>query len=223
MTIAFIPARGGSKRIPRKNIRPFAGKPLIAWPIGAALDSGVFSQVMVSTDDAEIAEVARAYGASVPRLRDADLANDVATISEVISSEIAQLKLTEDICLIYATAAGLSPERLIEGKSRFDASDAEFVMGVTAYPHPVQRAVRLTEDRVAMASPEYQNVRTQDLEPLYHDAAQFVFGRNASWAAGASVWNRPTEGVVLPNYEAFDIDTPEDWERSERLMRLLTM
>lgn len=218
MSVAIIPARGGSKRIPKKNIRNFCGKPMIAWPIEAALKSGVFDRVIVSTDDSIIADIAVCFGAVVPDLRPAALADDYTPVGEVIRNSIEAFNIiTTDICLVYATAAGLLPEDFKCGKTAISSGKTDFVMGLVEYSHPIQRAVELKNDFVKMKHPENANMRTQDLSSHYHDAAQFVFGRRQAWLAGQNVWTASTSGIVMDSFRAFDIDTPEDWERAEGL------
>ncbi len=194
---------------------------MISWAIGAAIESEVFDQVIVSTDDAEIAEVARAAGAVVPRLRPVELSDDFATLDAVVRHGLEDFAIPGDLCLVYATSAGLRTRRLIEAAELFEsAPEVSFVMGVTPYPHPIQRAVRLDGGRVEMIDPENAARRTQDLPERYHDAAQFVFGRRQAWLSGQTVWTAPTLGVVIPADEGVDIDTEDDWRRAERLMQL---
>ena len=225
MVFALIPARGGSKRIPNKNITQVCGKPMIAWTIDAACQSGVFSDIRVSTDCPSIAQVAKNAGAQVPQLRPTDISDDHATLDAVIHHEITKGDIKEEwVCLIYATAVLLKPETLARAYELVQTAKPEidFVMSLCAYPHPPQRAVRLdgeNTDTVAMLAPENAMTRTQDLEPLYHDAAQFVFGRRSAWLAGRTVWNSLTKGVVLSAHEAIDIDTPDDLEIAAALLK----
>lgn len=223
MVFALIPARGGSKRIPRKNIADIGGRPMIAWTIGAAKASGVFSDICVTTDCPDIAAVAQEAGAQVPRLRPADISDDHATLDVVIRHEITAGDVQDEwVCLIYATAVLLKPETLRAAYDLVQNADPEtdFVMGLCAYPHPPQRAVTLTDGAVQMQAPENAKTRTQDLEPLYHDAAQFVFGRRRAWLDGKTVWNSVTKGVVLPAHEAVDIDTPDDLAIAAALLNI---
>jgi len=218
--IAIIPARGGSKRIPRKNIKPFHGQPMIAYSIRAALASGVFDRVIVSTDDEEIAEVALGYGAEIPFLRPTDLANDHAGTGEVI---IHALQWLEDAgqsydaaCCIYATAPFLDPERLQEGWACLQQPGKRFAFSVTSYAFPIQRALRKTEDgSVEMFWPENLTRRSQDLEHAYHDAAQFYWGWREAWLQGEITFSRISAPVILPRAQVVDIDTPEDWDVAE--------
>ncbi|WP_140986522.1 pseudaminic acid cytidylyltransferase [Asticcacaulis tiandongensis] len=218
--IALIPARGGSKRIPHKNIRPFHGRPLIARSIEAAITSNLFDRIIVSTDDATIAETARAHGAEVPFVRPDTLSDDHTGTSDVVRHAIGWLadnnERPEAVCCIYATAPFLTPERLQQG---WDALQGKhFAFSVTSYAFPIQRALKRTADGgVAMFQPEHLNTRSQDLEPAYHDAAQFYWGWSDKWLKGESVYGPQSAPVILPRHEVVDIDTPEDWELAERL------
>lgn len=221
MSYAIIPARGGSKRVPRKNIREFCGQPMISWVIGTALSSGLFSRVIVSTDDAEIAKVSRLNGAEVPDLRPSNLADDFTPITHVVTEAIEQFDLSPSpICLLYATSAGLTPEHLVEANKSFLSSNAsDFCMAVTEYSHPIQRRVLLENQILKMVEPENAMIRTQDLRPHYHDAGQFIFGRHEAWRDGRSVWTSKTCGYVMPAHCALDIDSEDDWVRAERLLK----
>lgn len=224
--IAVIPARGGSKRIPRKNIKPFHGLPMIAWPIRAALASGVFDRIVVSTDDDEIVAVAREHGAETPFMRPAELANDYAGTGEVVVHAIRWLREqgepVEACCCIYATAPFLDPERLKEGWDRLQEPGKRFAFSVTSYAFPIQRALRRTEDgSIEMFWPENLTKRSQDLEPAYHDAAQFYWGWADAWLNGEVAFSPISAPVILPRNLVVDIDTPEDWEVAEQTFRVL--
>lgn len=222
MTVAIIAARGGSKRIPGKNIAPMLGKPMLAWPVQAARDSGVFSRIIVSTDCPEIAETAQVAGAEVPGLRPSVISDDLATLDKVISWAISEYDVTSEwVCTLYATAILLSPETLRDAHNKADqaASETDFVMSLLGYPHPIQRAVAVDDGLVRMLHPEDALTRTQDLKPYYHDAAQFVFGRRKAWLAGKTVWNSTTLGVIVSPREAVDIDTPDDLEMARLRLR----
>lgn len=226
MNVAVIPARGGSKRIPRKNIRSFAGKPMIAWPIEAALQSCCFDQVIVSTDDAEIADIARASGAKVPFMRPETLSDDHTGTTPVIRNAIewfvAQGIVPEQVCCIYATAPFVRPEDIRKGLEVLNSEGCEFAFSVTSYAFPIQRALRLTEQgRVEMFQPEHFNTRSQDLEEAYHDAGQFYWGQSSAWLAGKPIFSPSAAPVILPRYRVQDIDTPEDWERAEWMFRAM--
>lgn len=223
--LAIIPARGGSKRIPRKNIRPFHGRPMIAWPIAAAQDSGLFDRIVVSTDDPEIAEVARAEGAEVPFLRDADLANDHAGVTEVVQHALRRLGQTGAdgglACLIYATAPLLRASDLREGLRILTETGSDYAIAIASFPAPIDRALEITDGYIAMRACANRLVRSQDLPEAYHDAGQFCWGRSASWLAGKGVFQAPTAPVILPRMRVQDVDTLEDWARAEVLARVL--
>lgn len=225
MRLAVIPARGGSKRIPRKNIRPFGGRPMIAWSISAALDSGCFSRVIVSTDDAEIAGVARDCGAEVPFLRPATLSDDHTPTSPVIAHAISACGVTDPaaaVCCLYATAPFVQAADLRRGLELLESSGAEFAFSVTSYAFPIQRALRLTPaGRVEMFQPEHFATRSQDLQEAWHDAGQFYWGRAAAWTSGRPIFGPDSLPVRLPRHRVQDIDTPEDWERAEWLLRAM--
>jgi N-acylneuraminate cytidylyltransferase len=224
--VAVIPARGGSKRIPRKNIRAFHGKPMLAWPIAEALASGLFSDVVVSTDDDEIAEIARSFGASVPFKRPAELADDHANTLVVMQHAINALAERggrfEIACCIYPTAPFLRRRYLKDAAAALAAhTDKSYALGVTSFPFPVQRAVRIAADGSLDALyPQYRNTRSQDLEAAFHDAGQFCWGRSTAWLAGEPVFSPATLPVILPRHLVQDIDTPEDWQRAELLFQL---
>jgi pseudaminic acid cytidylyltransferase len=216
--IAVIPARGGSKRIPRKNIRPFHGRPMLAWPIAAAQASGLFDHIVVSTDDAEIAEAARACGAETPFLRPAELADDHGGVAPVVRHAIETLDSKPDlVCLIYSTAATLQPGALREGYAALTARpDKAYALSVTSFPAPIQRGLRIAADGALEAlHPEHRLTRSQDLEPAYHDAGQFCWGRTEAWLTGAPIFSDASLPVVLPRWLVQDVDTEEDWRRAE--------
>ncbi len=222
--VAIIPARGGSKRIPRKNIKPFFGQPMIGYSIRAAQTSGLFDSIVVSTDDEEIANVARSFGADIPFMRPADLANDHAGTGAVVVHALqwfAERDMAYDAaCCIYATAPLLDPERLKEGWDRLQ--NKRFAFSVTSYAFPIQRALKKTADgSVDMFWPENLMKRSQDLEPAYHDAAQFYWGWSDAWVNGETAFSPISAPVILPRTQVIDIDTPEDWEVAEVTYRVL--
>jgi N-acylneuraminate cytidylyltransferase len=226
MKLAVIPARGGSKRIPRKNIKPFCGKPMIAWSIEAALHSGCFDQVVVTTDDAEIAEVARQYGAQVPFLRPAALSDDhtgtTAVVAHAIDWFAAQGQMPEQVCCLYATAPFVSADDLRRGLAVLTETGSDYAFAVTSYAFPIKRAIRITEDkRVEMFNPEHFNTRSQDLEEAYHDAGQFYWGLASAWLANKMIFSPASAPVMLPRHRVQDIDTHEDWLRAESLFKAM--
>lgn len=227
MRLAIIPARGGSKRIPRKNIKLFAGKPMIAWPIEAALKSGCFDRVIVSTDDAEIAQVARAHGAEAPFVRPPELSDDhtgtIPVIAHAIQWQNANGEQASQICCIYATAPFVQVGDLQRGLQMLDDTGVDYAFSVTSYAFPIQRAIRIRPDgHVEMFLPEHFNNRSQDLEEAWHDAGQFYWGRAEAWLAHKPLFSADALPVVLPRHRVQDIDTPEDWERAEWMFKALT-
>lgn len=228
MKLAVIPARGGSKRIPRKNIKPFCGKPMIAWSIEAALQSGCFDQVVVSTDDAEIADVARKCGAQVPFIRPAALSDDhtgtTAVVAHAIDWFTAQGQALDQVCCLYATAPFVTAEDLRAGLKVLMESGADYAFSVTSYAFPIQRAIRITSaQRIEMFNPENFNARSQDLEAAYHDAGQFYWGRAKAWIQGKMIFSPTSVPVLLPRHRVQDIDTHEDWLMAEYLFRVLNL
>lgn len=226
MILGIIPARGGSKRIPRKNIKPFCGKPMIAWSIEAALRSKEFDHVIVSTDDSEIVEVARALGAEVPFMRPAELSDDhtgtipvIAHAIEWMNQHVASVELA---CCIYATAPFVTAEDIQHGRRTLVECGSDYAFSVTSYAFPIQRAIRITTDqRVEMFNPEHFTTRSQDLEEAFHDAGQFYWGRTAAWLAGKPLFSHDAAPVPLPRHRVQDIDTAEDWERAEWLFKAM--
>lgn len=226
MKLAIIPARGGSKRIPRKNVKLFCGKPMIAWSIDAAHASGLFDHIVVSTDDVEISAVAKAYGAEVPFMRPPALSDDYTGTSAVVAHAIqwyrAQGDMPDPVCCIYATAPFVNAADLQRGLQMLADSDSDFAFSVTSFAFPIQRAIKLTEEgRVQMFQPEHFNTRSQDLEQAFHDAGQFYWGRAAAWIADKPIFSSDAMPVILPRHRVQDIDTPEDWERAEWMFKAL--
>ena len=225
--VAIIPARGGSQRIPRKNIRTFRGEPIISYAIRAALESGVFAEVMVSTDDEEIADVARQHGAQVPFLRTGATAGDRATtldvLVEVLDSYRRLGRNFETLCCLYPTAALTGPEALKAGAARLQAeAAAECVLPVVAYSYPIQRALQVRHGRLQMAHPDQANARTQDLEPAYHDAGQWYWMRVRALRDPAfQILGPASVPVVVSSLATQDIDTEEDWTMAELKFELL--
>lgn len=224
MKVAIIPARGGSKRIPRKNIKLFCGKPMVAWSIEAALKSQCFDKVVVSTDDDEIAQVARDNGADIPFMRPVQLADDYTGTIAVIAHAIKALQLAADdqVCCLYATAPFVQSEDLKRGMTQLEQTKADYAFSVTTYAFPIQRAIKLTENnRVDMFQPEHFNTRSQDLEEAWHDAGQFYWGTAAAWFEGKPLFTQASVPVKLPRHRVQDIDTMEDWQRAEWLFKAM--
>lgn len=226
MNIAVIPARGGSKRIPRKNIKPFCGKPMIVWSIEAAIASGCFDRIIVSTDDQDIAELSRAHGAEVPFTRPEALADDYAGTIPVVKHAVEAMTLAgcslEFVCCLYATAPFVSAGDISRALASLKASDADYAFSVTSYAFPIQRAVKITsEERVAMFNPEHFGTRSQDLEEAYHDAGQFYWGRAQAWRDQKMLFASDSLPIILPRYRVQDIDVEEDWIRAEWLFKAM--
>jgi len=224
--IAVIPARGGSKRIPRKNVRAFCGKPMIAWSIEAAQISGLFEHVIVSTDDNEISAVAREWGAEVPFVRPAELSNDHAATTAVITHAtrwaIEHGWALTGVCCIYATAPFVRTEDLQRGLEVLESGDWAYVFAATEFAAPIFRSFRqLASGAVEMFFPEHFGTRSQDLPVALHDAGQFYWGRPSSWLQGKMIFERHSRIVSIPRWRVQDIDTPEDWKRAEFLAHLL--
>ncbi|WP_180698541.1 pseudaminic acid cytidylyltransferase [Pseudomonas crudilactis] len=221
--VAIIPARGGSKRIPRKNLLPFDGVPMIVRSIRTALDSGLFEQVVVSTDDAEIADVARAHGAQVPFMRPAALADDYTGTAAVIVHALQQLPAFDYACCVYATAPLLQARYLRQGIELLEQRpDKSFAFSVCGFGFPVQRALTLDEQGALTALyPEFRETRSQDLPEAFQDAGQFYWGRSAAWLRGEVLYSPASLPVILPLHLVQDIDTPEDWKRAEYLYAAL--
>jgi len=217
--ICIIPARGGSKRIPGKNIKDFLGKPLIAYSIESALNSKVFNEVIVSTDDEAIANVAREFGASVPFFRDAKLSDDYATSTDVIKDVIRRVNSSfSDVCCLYATAPLITAEILKEAAGKFKKQECKFLFSATTFDFPIQRAIKLDKDyRVSMFYPQFEKTRSQDLEPAFHDAGAFYFGKKEAWLECSALFASHSKAYLLPKNLVCDIDTIEDFEFAKKL------
>lgn len=226
MKIAVIPARGGSKRIPRKNIRNFCGKPMIAWSIEAAKASALFDHILVSTDDAEIADIAKQWGAEVPFLRPAELSNDYAGTTEVIA-HATQWALdqgfdVEAVCCIYATAPFIRVDDIKRGLAALESGDWAYAFTATDFAAPIFRSFKQNaEGGVEMFYPEYFSARSQDLPIALHDAGQFYWGRPSAWIEGKRIFDRHSIPVVIPRWRVQDIDTQDDWVRAELIFNRL--
>ena len=225
MRVAIIPARGGSKRIPRKNCKQFLGKPLISYSIAAAIASCLFNEVMVSTDDEEIRDLALAAGARVPFLRSRGNADDYTPTAAVLK-EVLQTYLDSDrefrvFCCLYPTAPLLEAATLIESHKKFETSSAMSMLAVCRYGHPTQRALQLKNNKVAFCDGESFGKRTQDLEPTFHDAGQFYWGQVAPFLAGEPLVGANSQAYELPAERVQDIDTITDWRLAELKYKLL--
>jgi N-acylneuraminate cytidylyltransferase len=221
-----IPARGGSKRIFRKNIRTFIDKPIIAYSINAAIESDCFDQVIVSTDDDEIAEVAIKYGAEVPFKRPAEISGDKAGTAVVVKHAIQWFddvrNQVEEVCCIYATAPFIDPQDIKKAYKQLMSSDADYVFTVCHFPVPIQRALKCDSDgRLSMFQPEFAEARSQDLEPAFHDAGQFYWGRSNAYLQDIPLLSEASLAYLLPRTHVQDIDTEEDWVMAELLYKAL--
>lgn len=220
--LAIIPARGGSKRIPRKNVKPFLGKPMLAYSIEAALATGLFDEVMVSTDDEEIAEVARQYGAKVPFMRTPATANDYATLADVMKEVLTEYKNRgqefDNSCLILATCPMLQSQDISFAYDRLTSSNFTMVYPVVLFSYPIWRCLDLAEDgSMNRHWPEFENTRSQDLPKQYHDTGTFYWYKNAEWLVG----NVKIGGIEVDETTIQDIDTETDWKLAEMKYKLL--
>lgn len=227
MKLAVIPARGGSKRIPRKNIRPFCGKPIIAYALEAAIESGVFDRVVVSTDDEDIARVACDAGAEVPFVRPKELAGDhtptVPVVRHAIEWVAQNWGQVGNVCCIYSTAPFVEAEDIRHAYERLMTEGVNgYVFTATSFPFPIQRAFRIKESGYCeMFHPENYNTRSQDLEEAYQDAGQFYWGAAETFLSGKFFFSNDSKPFVIPRHRVQDIDTLEDWDRAELMWRAL--
>lgn len=225
--IAIIPARGGSKRIPRKNIQLVEGVPMIARAITTAIQSDIFSRVIVSTDDEEISEISKKFGASVPQLRSKDLSDDFANTYDVIADALTKSWLGEEtpdhVCCIYPSSIFLTVTHLLDAYEMILDSGCSYVFPVQEYSPPIQRGLYLEENgSVAMIDPKNTLARTQDLRPSYHDTGQFYWGKREAWKRKDSIFGDHSMGLICKPYEFIDIDTPEDFEFATALFKART-
>jgi N-acylneuraminate cytidylyltransferase len=224
MNLAIIPARGGSKRIPGKNVKNFAGKPLIAYSIEAAQKSRLFDKIIISTDSEQVAEVALQYGADVPFMRPEDLSNDIIGTRPVtnhgINYCIEHFYKPDFCCCIYATAPFIQASYLQAGLDALKADTSKaFAFSVTSFPFPVQRALKKVGTGVSPMFPETVRKRSQDLEEAYHDAGQFYWGRTEDYLSKKVIFSEHSVPVILPRHLVQDIDTYEDWQRAELMYK----
>ena len=226
MNIAVIPARGGSKRIRKKNIKNFCGQPLISWPIKVALKSKLFDRVILSSEDEEIISVAKQYGAEVPFVRPKELSDDYSTTDDVMVHAATWIKNNQisvnSICCIYATAPLLSINDLEIGLKKFNEGHFNYVFAATDYSAPIFRSFEYSKDEgLRMFFPENYNKRSQDLPVAYHDAGQFYWGSLDAWIKKKETFNNYSYPIILPRWRVQDIDTISDWERAEFIMKTL--
>lgn len=226
MKIAVIPARGGSKRIPRKNIKPFCGKPMIAWSIEAAKASGLFDHIIVSTDDIEIAEVANQWGAEVPYIRPPELSDDYAGTAPVIAHAthwaLNHGMNVAAVCCIYATAPLISQSDLRQGWETLKTGGWDYAFAITDFASPIFRSfVQTADGGIEMLFPEYYSKRSQDIPIALHDAGQFYWGQTAAWLEGRPVFDRRSAPIFIPRSRVQDIDTEEDWLCAEMMLKAL--
>jgi len=226
MKLCVIPARGGSKRIPLKNIKDFFGQPMIAYSIKAAIASQCFDKVIVSTDDREIAKVAKEYGAEVPFIRPDELANDHVATIPVIKHAIEwfndQVQLPSEVCCLYATAPFVRAGAIREAYEQMQSTQVDYCFTVTSFAFPIQRAIKVTaENRIEMFYPKHLQTRSQDLEESYHDAGQFYWGKAEAFKQKKPLFSKNSTPYILPRQLVQDIDTPEDWKRAELMYQVL--
>lgn len=229
MIVAVIPARGGSKRIPGKNVRAFCGRPIIEYSIQAALQSNIFDRVIVSTDCDQIADVAKRNGAEIPFVRPPELSNDFATTTPVVQHAIAAIESEgaqiDFVCCIYGTAPFISPGDIQEGLERLQASSvARFSLPVTTFPYSIFRSLKMkSENECEMFYPEHESTRSQDLPEAWHDAGQFYWASADDWRRlEGGILSSKLFGLPIPRHRVQDIDTPEDWQRAELMFELLS-
>lgn len=223
--LAIITARGGSKRIPRKNIKPFCGKPIIGYSIEAAIESKCFDTIMCSTDDEEIAGIAKSFGAEVPFFRSPETANDFATTADVLTEvlqEYGKRGMEFDyFCCLYPTAPFVNPLKIREGFRKMTDSNANGAMPVVEFSYPIQRALVIGDDRLSMLQPEHLRSRSQDLQKTYHDAGQYYWYRTSAFREQPNIMMLSPVAIVTPEEEVQDIDTIHDWEMAEVKYRML--
>jgi len=221
LALAVIPARGGSKRVPRKNIRSMSGRPLVSWAIELATGSLLFDKVVVSTDDAEIADIAKQYGADVPFRRSKELSNDFASTIDVVADAIKQVNgesRYEAVCCLYPTSIFATGNDLLNSRRLLDShGHPPYVVSIARFSHPIQRALAMTDDsNIHFLQPDFETTRTQDLTPHWHDAGQFYWGKTTAWMRRLPILSN-ARGYEIPHGRVQDIDTEDDWIRAELL------
>ena len=226
MKIAVIPARGGSKRIAKKNIKLFCGQPIITWSINAAIESQLFDEIIISTDDVEIADIAKGLGASVPFIRPEEISGDHTPIKEVVTHAIKAFTIEnqepELVCCIFATAPFIQQSDLKLALVKMQDENTSFSFPIARFSAPIQRAIKLdVVGHAGMFTPEAFSSRSQDLEPAYFDAGQFYWGRTQAWLQPNVMFSKISSPIIIPNYRVQDIDTEDDWTRAEYLFKAL--
>jgi pseudaminic acid cytidylyltransferase len=226
MNICVIPARGGSKRIIQKNIKDFNGSPIISYSIKAALKSNCFDRVIVSSDDKEIINISKKYGAEAPFIRPAELSDDYVGIIPVVKHAIEQIEFNknnvENVCCLFATAPFISPETISNSLTKLKQTNADFCFSISSFPFPIQRALKISQEkRVEMFNPDYYLSRSQDLEKSYHDAGQFYWGKAKAFKDEIPLFSEVSIPYVLESFLVQDIDTEEDWTRAEIMHQVL--
>ena len=227
MNIAIIPARGGSKRIPHKNIRLFLGRPMISYVIEVALECDLFDYIVVSTDDDEIKSVSEKNGAIVPFIRPADISDDDTPTVPVISHAVKEIdrlyQHVEYACCIYPCSPLLLASDMVKAFNKLESTGEDFVYPVVEYPHPILRSMRQTENgKMEFIYPEHELTKTQELESAFHDAGQFYWGRAEAWRELKKM-HTDGLGMEIPSYRVVDIDNEDDWKRAELLSQLVTL
>lgn len=224
--IAIIPARGGSKRIPRKNVKDFLGKPIIAYSIESAISSQLFTEIMVSTDDEEIAEVANKYGAKIPFMRSKNNSDDFATTADVTEEVLKEYKNRgmefKYFCCIYPTAPFITAEKINRSFELMIKKNADSIIPVVKYSYPIQRSLRLQNNLLEYIWPENINKRSQDLEPAYHDAGQFYWIKTDAFIKNKSLITSQSIPFIVSEMEVQDIDNEKDWKLAELKMKLFS-
>ena len=225
--LAIIPARGGSKRIPKKNIKLFLGKPIIAYSIEIAIESNLFDDIIVSTDDIEIAKIAKDYGAQVPFFRSEINSSDFATtfdvIEEVINEQLSRNKVYENVCCIYPCAPLISKELIINAFEIMKLNNFDTVFPVAKYGNQIQRALRLNDNRIEMFYPQFQTTRSQDLEIAFYDPGQFYWSQTDQLMRGRQLYSRNSGFIIIDEMHAQDIDNEIDWDLAEIKYSLLKL
>jgi len=223
--LAIIPARGGSKRIPKKNIRPFLGKPIIGYSIEAALKTKIFEEIMVSTDNEEVARISKSFGADIPFLRSRTKSDDSATLSDVIEEVLTKYKRRglsfESLCCILPTTPFITPKQLIDGYELLKKNHADAAVPVVQFSYPIHRALAIEKKRLKLLYPENMQTNSQELAKTYHDSGQFYWIKTESFLKQKKIFMENTLPIVIPESETHDIDTEKDWKTAELKYKIL--